>query len=61
MYLVLYTDLNGDGKLDVVTANSNGNNLSLRIGMGNGTFGAATPLSAGSSPIFVTTADVKGD
>ncbi|MBL8633295.1 MAG: VCBS repeat-containing protein [Myxococcales bacterium] len=47
--------------MDVITANSNGNNLSLRLGMGNGTFGTASPLSAGSSPIFVTTADWNAD
>ncbi len=61
MKKVLYTDINKDGKLDVITANSNGNNLSLRLGTGNGTFGTATALNAGSSPIFVATADWNGD
>ena len=60
VHLVL-ADINKDGKLDVITANSNGNNLSLRMGAGNGTFATAVALNAGSSPVFVATADWNGD
>ena len=45
----------------MITANSNGNNLSLRMGAGNGTFATAVALNAGSSPVFVATADWNGD
>ena len=35
-------DFNGDGKLDVVTANAGTSNLSVLLNQGNGTFGAPT-------------------
>ena len=38
-------DFNGDGILDLVTNNSN--NLSILLGVGDGTFGAQTSISAG--------------
>src|SRR5262249_43644904 len=36
----ILTDLNGDGALDVVTANGLGNSVSILLGNGNGTFAA---------------------
>ena len=40
--MALVADLNGDGMLDVVTTNSNSNDISVLLGNGAGGFGAAT-------------------
>ncbi|MBL8828254.1 MAG: VCBS repeat-containing protein, partial [Planctomycetaceae bacterium] len=61
-------DVNGDGKLDLVTANRVGNNVSVLISAiptGAATVGAAsftrTDFSAGSEPYAIRTADLNGD
>ena len=58
-------DLNGDGHLDVVTANNiaSGNSLSVALGTGNatGTFGPAANYAAGSEPQAVALGDVDAD
>jgi eukaryotic-like serine/threonine-protein kinase len=53
-------DVNGDGKPDVVTANSDG---TARVwqGNGDGTLGAARGWAVGPSPSAVALADVNGD
>ena len=58
-------DLNNDGILDLVTAGSSGGNgrATVRIGVGNGTFGAATSyatVTIGQS-YGVTLGDLNGD
>ncbi len=61
-------DFNGDGKLDVVTANyvettTNGGigTVSVRLGNGDGSFGAKTDFEAGVMPDGVAVGDVNGD
>ena len=56
-------DVNGDGKLDLVTANSATNSVGVLIGNGDGTFNVQKTLStgAGSSPRMVLIADINGD
>ena len=54
-------DFNGDGKLDLATANGNSNNVSVLLGDGSGGFGTATNFSVGSNPYSVTTGDFNGD
>jgi len=54
-------DINGDGKLDLVTANKGSRNVSLLLGNGNGTFQSATNLSAGSDLRSVAISDINGD
>jgi Calx-beta domain/FG-GAP-like repeat len=60
-------DVNADGKLDLVTANPQGNNVSVLLGTGTGSFGAAQNYTAGSQPQTdwgcesVTMADFNGD
>ncbi len=54
-------DLNGDGKLDVVTANQNSNNISVLLGDGKGSFGKATNFNAGTSPTSIAVGDVNND
>src|SRR2546426_1098685 len=56
-------DVNGDGKLDLLVANANSNNLTVLLGNGDGTFTAAagSPVAVGSSPSSVALGDMNGD
>ncbi len=54
-------DFNGDMKLDVVSANSNSDNVSVLLGNGLGGFGAAVNFPVGSSPNSVVVGDFNGD
>ncbi len=53
-------DLNGDGKLDLVTLNLEDNSVSVLLGVGNGTFQAPTNYPVGSNPLDVAIGDVDG-
>lgn len=50
-------DLNGDGKIDLVSANKGNNNISVFFGNGNGTFQNPTNYATGNSPVYVALAD----
>ena len=54
-------DFNGDGKQDLAVANESSDNVSILLGGGNGTFGAATNFAAGSAPTSVAVGDFNGD
>jgi hypothetical protein len=54
-------DFNGDGKLDLAVANDLGNNVSVLLGTGTGSFGTATNFTVGSNPRSVTVGDFNGD
>lgn len=58
---VLAIDLNGDGKLDLANTNRGTNNVTVRLGNGDGTFGNSTGFAVGSTPIGLAAADVNGD
>lgn len=58
---IAVADLNGDGKLDAVTANLNAATLSVLVGNGDGTFQPARGTGAGSRPLMVRTGDLNGD
>jgi hypothetical protein len=66
-YSLKVADLNGDGKLDVVAANSDDGNVGVLLGNGNGTFQKAVTYSSGDYYIrvdlstSVAVADVNGD
>jgi len=49
-----------DGKLDLVTANSGSNNVTVFVGSGYGTF-AAQSYAVGDTPPSVALGDVNGD
>src|SRR5262249_2170614 len=54
-------DFNGDGKLDIVTANLPDNSLSILLGNGDGTFQPARTINLGLTPRFVVVGDFNGD
>jgi len=54
-------DFNGDGKLDVATANQLDGTVSILLGNGDGTFQPAVAYAAGVSPETVIAADFNGD
>jgi hypothetical protein len=54
-------DVNNDGKIDIVTANSGSNSVSLLQGNGNGTFGTARSFRAHTRPSDVAIFDMNLD
>ncbi|MCA2572629.1 MAG: VCBS repeat-containing protein, partial [Microcystis sp. M42BS1] len=54
-------DFNGDGKSDLAVANRYGNNVSVLLGTGTGSFATATNFTVGSFPRSVTVGDFNGD
>ncbi len=60
-YFVAIGDLNGDGKPDLVTANVSGDNVSVLLGDGTGSFGLATNFNVGNGPTSVAIGDLNGD
>ena len=58
---VTSADVNGDGKVDLIVANTGGSNVSVLLGDGLGGFATKADFATGSGPISVTSADVNGD
>ena len=60
---LLLVDLNGDGKLDMATANNADNDVSVMVGDGGGRFSRApdSPFPVGKSPYPLAVGDVNGD
>lgn len=58
---IISADFNGDGKLDIVTANYIGDNVSVLLGNGLGSFSAPTFFTVGTGPVFLITIDFNGD
>ncbi|MCH8150036.1 MAG: IPTL-CTERM sorting domain-containing protein [Planctomycetes bacterium] len=54
-------DLNGDLVPDMTVANSRSNNVSVLLGVGDGTFAAAVHYPAGVGPRSVAVGDLDGD
>jgi hypothetical protein len=50
-----------NGQVDIVTADSNKNEVSVLVNNGNGTFAAPKTFAAGTNPRTVTVADFNGD
>ena len=62
-YGIASGDFNNDGKPDLVTTSVGGSNYTagISLGLGNGTFGAATIIAVGVTPQAVVTGDFNGD
>ena len=58
---VAISDLNSDGKADLVTANRNTNNISIFFGFGNGSFMPRVQIAVNNNPRFVGIGDFNGD
>jgi hypothetical protein len=63
---IIASDFNNDGYVDIVTGNTANNvagNVSVLLGMGNGSFGTATHFSIGANsvPHAICSADFTGD
>lgn len=54
-------DLNGNGSIDVVTANRSVGTVSVLLNKGNGTLAARTAYRVGTGPWSVAVADLSGD
>src|SRR5208283_5223666 len=54
-------DFNGDGKLDLVTADSGSNTVSILLGNGDGIFQANQDFVVGGGPVSVLARDLNGD
>src|SRR5206468_2310605 len=53
-------DVNGDGRPDLIIANSADNTVSVLLGNGDGTFQDQRTFAVGSDPVSVAVADVNG-
>src|SRR6185436_15156876 len=60
-YGVVLADFNGDGKLDMACVNSGSDNVSIRLGNGDGTFGARVNIAVGDAPLGVAVGDFNRD
>ena len=58
---VALADLNGDGKLDLIAANSADNQVGILLGSGDGTFSSQVAYAVGVGPSGVIVADFDGD
>jgi hypothetical protein len=58
---VVVGDFNGDGKLDLATANLVGNTVSVLLGNGDGTFQPNVEYPTGTGPSFVAVGDFNRD
>lgn len=58
---VAVADLNGDGKLDLATANADSNSASVLLGNGDGTFQAQATYATGSYPFAISVGDLDGN
>ncbi len=54
-------DLDGDGLVDIVTCDTQGDSFSVLLGNGNGTFQSSATYSMGSGPHGIALLDVDGD
>jgi hypothetical protein len=60
-FSVAAADVNGDGRVDLISANEATNTLSVLTNDGSGSFALAASLAVGRSPWSVVPADVNGD
>ena len=61
VYSVTAADVNGDGMVDLISANASDNTLTVLTNNGNGNFMQSASLGVGSAPYSVAAADVNRD
>ena len=60
-YGIVTGDFSGDGNLDLVTTNVTSGNVSVLLGMGDGSFTSLPPIAVGTFPLTLVSADWNGD
>ncbi len=60
-FAVAVADFNKDTHLDIVSANVESNNVTIRTGTGDGAFNALSALATGMSPYALATPDINDD
>jgi hypothetical protein len=58
---VVAADFDGDGRLDLASADTGGNDFTLLHGRGDGTFAAVQMAGVGSHPVALAVGDLDGD
>ena len=58
---VVTADFNGDGHLDLATANHGSNDVSVLLGNGDGTFQSARTFATSGSPVWIDAGDFNSD
>src|SRR5262245_39748078 len=58
---IVTADLNGDGNLDLATANDSANAVNVLLGNGDGTFQAPLQFATDAAPWHIAVGDVNGD
>ncbi len=58
---VVVGDVDGDGDLDLLTANYEDHSVSVRLNDGNGAFGGGSTVPVDLGPVYVVVGDVDGD
>jgi hypothetical protein len=59
--MCIAADVNGDGKLDLISANLSANTITVLTNNGSGVFGFSATLNVGKNPNSIIAADVNGD
>jgi hypothetical protein len=60
-WMLVAGDFNGDGNVDVCSANSGGDGVGIHFGNGTGGISAVTTKAVGTFPLAVDTGDIDGD
>lgn len=58
---IVTADFDGDGKVDVAVLNEKSEDITVRLGAGDGTFGDAVSRTLGSQPVSLAAGDLDGN